>query len=271
VIRVKMPREPDKLPKAAQDELARLREKLRRGERLVTKDFTAYKTAGVREALNQSFFFKCAYCESFFGATQPVAIEHYRPKSEVTTAAGSVPGYYWLAAKWQNLLPSCTDCNSERKQMVAGQEMTMGKANQFPITNEARRAQAPGEEEHEGRLLLHPYLDFPERHLEFDTGGIVRARQTSGRTSRKGSDSIRVYALLRPGVVQGRQERELMIRALMAATEQQAREHDSNPTEARGRALDESIDFLRSLCAPEKEYAQMARQMIEPFIERLLR
>jgi hypothetical protein len=61
------------------------------------------------------------------------------------------------------------------------------------------------------------------------------------------------------------------IGAPSALKDKQAREHDSNPTEARGRALDESIDFLRSLCAPEKEYAQMARQMIEPFIERLLR
>jgi hypothetical protein len=27
------------------------------------------------------FFYKCGYCESYFGATQPVAIEHYRSKA----------------------------------------------------------------------------------------------------------------------------------------------------------------------------------------------
>lgn len=266
-----MAAEPQNLPQAAQDELDRLKEKLRRGEPLGTKDFKAYKTAGVRDALNGCFFFKCAYCESPYGATQPVAIEHYRPKSEVTTPAGTVPGYYWLAAKWQNLLPSCTDCNSQRKHMVAGQEVTMGKANQFPISNEARRAQAEDEERNEGRLLLHPYLDFPERHLEFVEDGIVRPRATSGRSSVKGSKSILVYALLRPGVVQARQQRQLIIRAMMELVEQAASEHHANPTEVRGQKLDAGVQALRSFCEEAAPYSQMARQMIEPFLERLLR
>jgi 5-methylcytosine-specific restriction endonuclease McrA len=271
VIRVKMPTEPEKLPQAAKDELERLKKKLQDKEPLSTKDFKAYKAPGVREGLNASFFFKCAYCESYFGATQPVAVEHYRPKSVVTTPAGTVLGYHWLAAKWQNLLPSCTDCNSQRTHIVAGQPVTMGKANQFPISNEARRAHAEGEERGEGRLLLHPYLDFPERHLEFGEGGIVRPRATSGRASSKGSKSIAVYALLRPGLVQARQERQLMIRAQMSLVELAAREHDAAPTEERGRKLDEGVNALRELCREERPYAQMAKQMIEPFLERLLR
>jgi 5-methylcytosine-specific restriction endonuclease McrA len=271
MIRIKMPDAPVKLPQAAKDELDRLKGKLANDEPLGTKDFKAYKTAGVRETLNSGFFFKCAYCESFFGATQPVAIEHYRPKSEVTTEAGSVPGYYWLAAKWPNLLPSCTDCNSQRTHMVAGQPVTMGKANQFPITNEAKRARAEGEERDEGRLLLHPYLDFPERHLEFGDDGIVQPRAPSGRPSTKGSNSIRVYALLRPGLVQARQERQIMIRAMMDLVDQAAREHNAQPTEERGRKLDEGVQKLRDLCEEHRPYSQMAKQMIEPFIERLLR
>ena len=146
----------------------------------------------------------------------------------------------------------------------------MGKANQFPLSNEARRANAEGEERGEGRLLLHPYLDRPERHLEFVEDGIVQSRATSGRTSRKGSSSILVYALLRPGLVQARQERQLMIRALMELVEQAAREHHREPTEERGRKLDEGVEKLRQLCE-EHRPLQMARQMIEPFMERLLR
>jgi 5-methylcytosine-specific restriction endonuclease McrA len=271
VIRVKMPKPPDKLPQAADDELERLKKKLRDGERLGTKDFKAYKAAGVREALNACFAFKCAYCESFFGGTQPVAIEHYRPKSEVTTEAGPVAGYYWLAAKWVNLLPSCTDCNSQRTHVVAGQPVTMGKANQFPLSNEARRAHAEGEERLEGRLLLHPYLDWPERHLQFVEGGIVQPRATSGRASSKGSSSILVYALLRPGLVQARQERQLIIRAMINLVDQAAQEHHANPTEARGRKLDDGVAALRELCKDAAPYSQMARQMIEPFMQRLLR
>ena len=61
--------------------------------------FKAYKNKTVRKALNGAFHFKCAYCEAFFGATQPVAVEHYRPKSAVVGANGKLkkPGYYWLA------------------------------------------------------------------------------------------------------------------------------------------------------------------------------
>ena len=33
--------------------------------------------------LEKVIFYKCGYCESYFGATQSVAIEHYRSKSEV--------------------------------------------------------------------------------------------------------------------------------------------------------------------------------------------
>ena len=47
-------------------------------------------------------------------------MEHYRPKARVSTEQGDKPGYYWLAARWENLLPSCTDCNSPRKQVMAG-------------------------------------------------------------------------------------------------------------------------------------------------------
>jgi hypothetical protein len=41
--------------------------------------FGAYKLGPVKDALNATFGFKCAYCESFFGATQPLDVEHFRP------------------------------------------------------------------------------------------------------------------------------------------------------------------------------------------------
>jgi uncharacterized protein (TIGR02646 family) len=272
MIRMRLPAVPEKLPAAAEDELTRLEDKLARGDALGTGDFKAYKTAGVREALNAEFRFKCAYCESFFGAVMPVAIEHYRPKAKVTTEHGDVPGYYWLAASWRNLLPSCNDCNSQRKQEIGGQMVTMGKGNQFPIADEVRRARAKGEERLEGRLLLHPYLDQPERHLEFGDDGVVRSRRVSGRTSRKGEHSIAVYALQRPILVQARQARILLIRGQMDVVEREARRHEADPADAeQGRILDEEVAKLRRFCDKEQPYALMARQMIEPFVERLLR
>jgi uncharacterized protein (TIGR02646 family) len=272
MIRRKAPPAPEKLPAAALDELQRLQAKLARGEKLGTGDFKAYKTSGIREALNACFRFKCAYCESFYGATAPVAIEHYRPKAKVTTEQGDRPGYFWLAARWANLLPSCTDCNSARKQEMAGRLMTVGKGNQFPIANEARRAQAEDQERDEDRLLLHPYLDQPDRHLEFAEDGIVRPRRTSGRDSRKGSVSIAVYALQRPVLVGARLVRQSEIRGVMNVVEREARRHDLDPGDAQqAQILEDEVARLRRYCADDAQYSEMARQMIEPFMERLLR
>jgi uncharacterized protein (TIGR02646 family) len=271
MLRVKQPRTPDKLPQAASDELERLEQKLERQEPLTTADFRAYKTTGVREALNESFRFKCAYCESFYGATQPVAVEHYRPKGKVKIAVGDKPGYYWLAARWPNLLPSCTDCNSERRHVILGSEVTVGKGNQFPIADEARRASEPDQERHEERLLLHPYHDRPERHFEFDADGVVRARRTGGRESRKAKASIDVYALQRPMLVQARAARQLLVRGQMTVVEREVRRLDADPSDAEhGRIVDEEVMRLRRFCEDGEPYALMARQLIEPFIERLL-
>ena len=158
-----------------------------------------------------------------------MAIEHYRPKARVSTEKGNQPGYYWLAAHWQNLLPSCTDCNSPRRQEIAGVPVTVGKGDQFPIANEDKRARDIGEESNERRLLLHPYLDRPERHLEFAEEGIVRARLTSGRESPKAVKSIAVYALQRPKLVDARKERQADIQGVMTVVEREARRLDANP------------------------------------------
>src|SRR5215213_749615 len=109
--------------------------------------YAAYKKAGVIKALNDLFRGKCAYCESVYAATQPTDVEHYRPKGGVVVAGEfSRPGYYWLAASWENLLPSCIDCNRERKQDFTDKASgKSGKANHFPLTTEDYRAKSPDE------------------------------------------------------------------------------------------------------------------------------
>ena len=34
-------------------------------------------------------------------------------------------GYWWLAAAWKNLLPSCPPCNQRRRQVEFAAEMTL--------------------------------------------------------------------------------------------------------------------------------------------------
>ena len=223
MIRVKPPDVPEKLPKAAEDELKRLKEKLDGGDAITTTDFKAYKTAGVRDGLNAGFGFKCAYCESFFGATQPVAIEHYRPKAKVTTEQGDKPGYYWLAARWANLLPSCTDCNSPRQQEMAGVRVTVGKGNQFPIANEDKRAQRRGRGAQRAPPAAAP-LPRPPREAPGVRRGRHRAAAPDLRAqSSKGAKSIAVYALLRPKLVDARKERQADIQGVMNVVAREAR------------------------------------------------
>ncbi len=236
--------------------------------------FKAYKLGPVKRALNERFDMKCAYCESRFRGVHPVDIEHYRPKSGFVVDGRLVkPGYYWLAASWGNLLPSCIDCNRAREQEIVDEDTrTAGKANQFPVLNEARRARRPGDESKEGRLLLHPALDTPEAHLEFGADGIIRPRLSrSGRESAKGRASIAVYALQRRGLVDERAELERLIRVEIGRARRAALRMNQPGAAAFDFLADlrESLGQLQEWIAPGARYAGMARQLINPVIEEL--
>jgi len=237
--------------------------------------FSVYKEPAIGETLNSAFAKKCAYCESSFAALHPVDIEHYRPKGAVVVAGKrkpAKPGYYWLAARWGNLLPSCIDCNRARTQeFVDASRRLSGKANKFPISLESRRARAPGQESREGRLLLHPFVDDPAEHLEFVEGGIVRAALSNARRrSRMGESSIDVYGLQRKGLVDSRRDRELILRAHMENAKQiVAMLNDRPADQGLQQLLRRSLDELKRLQAAAEPYSEMARQLIEKFRQSL--
>lgn len=237
-------------------------------------DFAAYRLDAVKTALNDTFRFKCAYCESDFSATGPVDVEHFRPKGGFVDPGKTLrkPGYYWLAAAWGNLLPSCIDCNRPRRQTLStGQVLTTGKANQFPISSEGKRAQAPGEEGNESRLLLHPSLDRPERHLTFDREeGMVMPTVTSSGPSRKAVKSIEVYGLLRDRLVRRRKKVQKAIRRELTIARGLAKRLDAAGPDAELDALlEETLTGLSEAMDPSAEYSLMARQMIEPELAQL--
>lgn len=145
------------------------------------------------------FFGKCAYCESFVATDQPGDIDHYRPKSavkdendndivvEIDGSSVPHPGYYWLAYQWENLLPSCRDCNSVTKSKTGGQRI--GKGNLFPVKN--FRAVAPGQEDQEEPFILNPLVDDPADHLMIDSTGIISEITDNGR------ECLKVFGLNR--------------------------------------------------------------------------
>ncbi|KIH84714.1 HNH endonuclease [Pseudomonas batumici] len=145
--------------------------------------FTVYKADSVKQQLDELFHGKCAYCESFFASTAPVDVEHYRPKGAVSEDA-SHPGYWWVAMDWDNLLPSCIDCNRKRKQVTPrlsarlltlrddrqgfnqGRLLLSGKKDSFPILGQRAMSDA-ADLAAEYPLLLDPCRDNPDEHLKF--------------------------------------------------------------------------------------------------------
>ena len=270
MIKVKLPKPPPDLVTKGAEEFADARIHFgsaanEAGE--AAFEFGAYKLASVKDVLNTTFNFKCAYCESSIEATQPLDVEHFRPKSGVLVGNDLVWGvYFWLAARWGNLLPSCTDCNRPRKQVLPdGTSLTLGKSNQFPIGSEAKRAAKEDEEKGEARLLVHPCLDDPTKHFAFEPDGIVSWK------TKKGRESIRVYALLRRGLVSQRKERQLEIRTHISIARGLARKLASDgPDPDLAAMLAEEIAALTRFLEPGQEYSAMARSMIEPVLEELM-
>ncbi|MBA2460753.1 MAG: hypothetical protein H0V45_03135 [Actinobacteria bacterium] len=238
-------------------------------------DFAAYKGDDVKRTLTTSFHGKCAYCEGPFEGTAPVDVEHWRPKGGYVVVGGlRKPGYYWLAAEWANLLPSCIDCNRERTQDFPDEPAHLsGKSNKFPIVTESRRATAVGEESRERPLLLHPYFDDPDEHLEFLAEGLIRARKRGSRRSRKGAKSIEVYGLQRHGLVNRRATTLRRMEAWMGMIEKAARRLETGPSAGVAALLREDIaeglDALEDYRETASEYSAMADHMIEQFKARL--
>jgi uncharacterized protein (TIGR02646 family) len=237
-----------------------------------TFSFKAYKNDDVRDALNRLFHEKCAYCESHYRATAPVDIEHFRPKGAIMVQdRREKPGYYWLAASWDNLLPSCIDCNRARTQAFKDEQEdddeireVAGKENKFPLMSENHRARKPDREglEEAERLLLHPCLDRPEAHLEFCPNGLVRAR----RRSRKGETSIEVYALRRKGLKEERLERLLRLAEQMDSILFLAERLEQIPDDtAVAQQFKRQMKRLLRETNEAEPYAGLARQFVFAF------
>jgi uncharacterized protein (TIGR02646 family) len=231
--------------------------------------FKAYKNKEVADALRSMFGGKCAYCEGIYDQFHPTDIEHYRPKSGYANGKKlEVPGYYWLAADWNNLLPSCIDCNRARYQEFADAPAHVsGKANKFPLADEGKRARGPGRERHERPLLLDPCRDDPEKHLVFDeVGHVDPARDRRGRLSPMGVASIEVYGLDRDAKVRARQRVMKFLSVSMRHIEDLMVLLDRHPDDAGiEQCLREEYLHMREFMAPSSEFALMCRQAIERF------
>ncbi|WP_330509366.1 HNH endonuclease [Pseudomonas putida] len=292
---------------AGSDELARVRvhraNPAPAGKKKKSFEYTAYKGDDVRRALEKMFHGKCAYCETYYAASAPVDIEHYRPKGGVTEAA-THGGYWWIAMQWENLLPSCIDCNRKRGQVIVEASSSLavlaasisptltqaGKKNSFPLAAGGVRTTAEGTDfSREQPLLLNPCNDDPTAHLLYSvdpahpTGLIVPTG--SPEQQQRGAVSIQVYGLNRLKLLQ---DRNRLLRSMEflgdliidLATSIDALEAPDAALQLRGtpaagvatrlRLLrDRMLQELKAAAAPEAPYSAMAKTWLEDFKRRL--
>jgi len=234
------------------------------GQSTKKPNFRAYKNDDVKLALDRLFHGKCAYCESVYASTAPMDVEHWRPKGQIKrlTKTGKEtalkPGYYWLAAEWTNLLPSCIDCNRQRNQHTLTpandavllnpggaralinisevfpgireqlhERISRGKKDLFPVKDDAySRTPEDFLNQTEIPLLLNPCEDQPQHFLQFVEGAMVRPFPPGQLDTpplhlwEKAANSIDVYGLNRSRLVYQREEHVLEIKAHLYTIEQ---------------------------------------------------
>jgi len=162
----------------------------------------------LKEFLITLFHGKCGYCEEQFISVTFGDVEHYRPKGRVDEDKKH-KGYYWLAYEPTNYLPACQICNEAVKR------------DHFPIAG--KRAYAETDPlDNEDPLLINPYRDAFEDHLEFIPSTHPTERKEPGTPPErpggvkgktpKGLHSISVLGLYRDSICDQRYRQMLHAR-----------------------------------------------------------
>ena len=175
------------------------------------KKIKQYNAPEVKDALNELYNNKCAYCEGIANSAKfKSRIDHFRPKNGIKEIENH-KGYFWLGYEWTNLLPTCETCNREKWNkfpLEKGKEDTrisddlvkegFIKNNEFIFENFKIENL-----EREKRLLLNPEIDQVEKYLYFLPTGEIKHLLTD-KGEKLGKKSIEVYNLNRKSLISER-------------------------------------------------------------------
>lgn len=253
------------------------------GSPAVGTKFNAYSHKSVRDALQELFHNKCAYCESKIAGSQDTDIEHYRPKGRVTEAAGcgvAHHGYWWLAMEWTNLVLSCMHCNQRRRQLIleagmtedqvralieADRTISTGKLDSFPTEDSVWVTSHMGDVATEKPLLIDPTRVDPDFHLDWvldEEYSTVRARNGS----LMGQTSIDIYGLNRRRLTEDRMPKLLLMRIsgnkALAALHRAATAPDPNVAASWQESAVDHLEVVRAHCADIQPFAGLARAYV---------
>ena len=243
--------------------------------------FKLYNHPTVKPALIRLFDGKCAYCESSFRAVYIGDVEHFRPKGEIKEEPKKEPGYYWLAASWDNLLLSCRNCNQLAKHEIEGKlfdenDPALGKMNQFPLSDPKKRVRTHTKDvavEEPYRLLVNPCIDDPEDYFEYDekTALIKPKKGTSSTKKAIALTSIEIFVLHRAALVSEQNRKRIDIEEQKWRIETLLEEAKEKRISAKKRKqkldqLDKEIAILKRFIDAGAEYLALARQLITSFL-----
>jgi len=221
----------------------------RSGEKTFNIDTKIYGAESVKQALRRAQYHKCCYCEDKkFLATSYGAVEHYRPKGAVQQARGQkkeYPGYYWLAYDWNNLLFSCTTCNTKKRDL-------------FPLRDNNARARSHADDiAMEQPFLVNPAVDNPRDHICFREGDPEHLTEI-------GRITIQVLCLRRQYLDEARRERLEELKFFRKWVEKQKDSTDPS-IQALVREMREKLEA--AVC-PEAEYCSMAMDFLETWLRK---
>ena len=153
-----------------------------------TSDQIGDKYKVVRRTLWLRQDYKCCFCE-FKEQHEYNDVEHYRPKAAVQRFEGGpvLPGYWWLAWTWANLMFACQSCNRSYKR-------TLFPLNPPSVPLRARQRPPGGEQP----LLIDPFQEDPIDHIQFKQTKINKSRfwiPYPRDGSKKGFWTIRIAGL----------------------------------------------------------------------------
>jgi hypothetical protein len=253
------------------------------GQHHTAYTFRNYSASDVKSALSQLAGGNCAYCESKIGAVGAREVEHYRPKGGVCNDADH-PGYWWLACCWDNLLPTCRDCNKSLRQHIVEADMTkdevlallskrpavsFGKANQFDVQG----PRATGENcdlEVEDPLLIDPCRRDPTNDLTWDFSPeltLIEPKKDGVGYSAYGDYTIRTCALNRAELVLERIPKLRPMRVLRTRIINRLNKWTGDPGELAD-ILDET-QTLTTFAEDDQPFAGMAAAFVRGFEDEL--
>ncbi|WP_218668149.1 hypothetical protein [Vreelandella utahensis] len=222
----------------------------------------------IKPTLARLFNYKCWYTEAPQQGTD-VDVDHFRPKKRVQeTLSKESPhgGYWWLAFCLQNYRLSCIVANRRRTDVETGRKG--GKADHFPLCEEAKRAEEPNSDlEEEQPVLLDPLKATDVQLLDFKPDGEAMPRFSVDRHSRKfmrADKSIEFYNINHSDFVRCRIELRDSIDKEVKSAVRYFNKLEMGDAD-NDLAYEEAICRLRKMCSKEAPFSSFCIAYLDSF------